>query len=367
MSTPSDGSSNPESAPASTSSPVAMTALVIDPVEIKLIELGVSADIAAKIKNDLGATSLADLAGLTEADLIGVGLKALPARRVLSAFAPIPAAPVAGSKVDPNAELPEGAAPSKEQVTGFAGQTGMDPMMLMMLMNGQGMDMGLADMMPIATVVAGYNPKLRNMFLMVMGQVERRLGVPCIVIDADGAINRPLTIEYIEGLEEGREAAENNIYFDGTGIPHEVIRVGVDAQSIYDADPLEPSKALQKSGMGIGRVNWNNVGLEARQVAYYAATKTREIDPTSDAHLSWLRDHMKAGANRLTFAGQAPRALGEYNEAARTGSLPTLRVMLSRGPRRPELMPRRRSTSPRDLSGIGSNGHDPLADRHSRS
>jgi len=151
-----------------------------------------------------------------------------------------------------------------------------------------------------------------------------------------------LTVEYIEGLEEGREAAENNIYFDETGQPYEVIKVGVDAQSVYDADPLKPTKALQKNGMGTGRINWKGVPLEVRQVAFYAANQTGEIDPANDAHLTWLRDHVKKDARRLVFHGQAPRAISEYNEAYRTGSLPMLRVMLSRGPRRKETMPRRR-------------------------
>lgn len=318
----------------------------------KLEELGIQAEVIAKIETDLGATTMEDLAGLTEKDLVDCGMKPLPARKVIVALAAASVS-TAGIKVDPNAELAENEEPSKSQVAGFAGALGMDTTALMLLMNGNLGEMDISGMIPIATLVNGYNPKLRNMYLMAMGQIERHLGVPCIVIDGDGSINRPLTIEYIEGLQEGRDPAENNIYFDGTGTPHEVIRVGVDAQSIYDADPLAPSRALQKSGMGIGRVNWKDVPLEVRQVAFYAVTRTKEIDPTNDSHLAWLRDHVKPGANRLVFHGQAPRAIGEFNEAARTGSLPTLRVMLARSPRRLEIMPRRRRTSPADLSGIG--------------
>jgi hypothetical protein len=192
------------------------------------------------------------------------------------------------------------------------------------------------------------------MFLMVLGQVEGQLGVPIIVIDDNGAVNKALTIEYIEGLQEGRDPAQDNIYFDADSEPHEVIRVGVDAQSIYDADPVDPTRALQKNGMGTGRVNWNGVPLDVRQVAYYAATQTNEIDIKNDGHLSWLRDHIKGAATkRLVFHGLASRAIGVYNEAVRTGATPTLKVMLSRGPRRVEIMPRRRRSAPRDLTGIG--------------
>jgi|GEM_PF-1909494 len=271
--------------------------------------------------------------------------------------APAPA-PAPAAKVDGTKELGDDEQPTREHITSFASSMGLDSSMMMMFMTGNGGDMDLSAMMPIRIMVDGYNPKRRDMFLMIMGQVERRLGVPIVVINGDGGLNRELTTEYIEGLEEGREAAENNIYFDGEGTPHEVIRVGVDAQSIYDADPLNSSKALQKSGMGIGRVNWTGVSLEVRQVAYLAVAKTKEIDPVSDAHQAWLRDHMKAGANRLVFHGQAPRAIAEFNEAARTGSLPTLRVMLSRGPRRPEMGPRRRRTSPTDLSGVAGEFND---------
>jgi len=323
--------------------------MTTDAVKARLEELGVPADLIEKIVTDLGAETVDLLQHLTEAHLASIGMQPLKASALIAALAPVVA------KVDPNEELAEGAAPTKAQVAGFAGALGADLPTMMLLMSGQGGDFDLSGMIPIVNLVNGYNPKRRDMFLMVMGQIERRLAVPIVIIDGDGAINRPLTIEYIEGLEEGRDPAENNIYFGADGQPHEVIRVGVDAQSIYDADPLMPTKALQKSGMGTGRVNWTGIPLEVRQVAFFAATKTGEIDPSNDAHQAWLRDHMKPGANRLVFHGQAPRAIGEYNEAARTGSLPTLRVMLARNPRSPEIMNRRRRTSPRDLSGIGQN------------
>lgn len=331
-----------------------MTAKKTNPIIDHLTELGVDAKIAAKIIEELGATSVEDLALLTESDLTaeGIGMKTLQARALVQKLNPAPVAPsTSEASVDPTKELGDDEAPSSAHMAGFAGAMGMDPMTMMMFMQGQ--DVDVAGMFPIAMVVDGYNPKLRNMFLMVMGQFEQRLGVPIVVIDSNGSINKRLTVEYIEGLEEGRDPAENDLYFDEDSTPHEIIRVGVDAQSIYDADPLDPTKALQKSGMGIGRVNWSKTSLEVKQVAYYAATKTNELDPKNDGHMSWLRDHMKDGANRLTFHGQAPRAIAMYNEAARTGSLPTLRTMLSRNARRKEIMPRRRRTSPRDLTGVG--------------
>ncbi|MCK5475055.1 MAG: hypothetical protein KAI71_00550 [Candidatus Pacebacteria bacterium] len=321
----------------------------VDQVTAKLEELGVDSDMIKKIK-EMGAEMVKDLAGLQEKDLTDAGMPILKARKLIAVLVP-----TSGANIDPNKELADNEKPSSAQVTGFAGALGIDPTTLMLLMNGQGGDMDLSSMISIDVVVNGYNPKLRNMFLMIMGQIEERLGVPIVVIDSDGAVNRSLTAEYIEGLEESRDSAENNIYFDIESVPHEVINVGVDAQSIYDADPLMPDKALQKSGMGTGRVNWNGVPLEVRQVAYFAVTETKEIKPTSDGHQTWLRGHMKPGVNRLIFHGRAPQAISAYNEAARTGSLPTLRVMLSRNPRSKEIMPRRRKSNPSDLlTGIGS-------------
>lgn len=326
------------------------TETTTDAVNARLKELGVNDEMIEKIKA-MGAESVDDLANLQEKDLTDAGMPVLQARKIIAALAPVKEK--VSTEIDPTKELGDDEQPSKSQVTGFAGALGADPGTLLLLMSGQGADMDLSGLIPINNLVNGYNPKRRDMYLMVMGQLERRLGVPIVVIDTDGSLNRELTTEYIEGLEEGRDSAENDIYFDDKSNPHEVIRVGVDAQSIYDADPLVPSKALQKNGMGTGRINWKGVSLEVRQVAYYASTVTHEIDPTNDAHLAWLRDHMKSGANRLAFHGQAPRAIGAYNEAARTGSLPTLRVMLTRGPRSPEFMPRRRRVVARDLSGIG--------------
>lgn len=334
-----------------------------DELKQKLIGLGLTDEQAARLQEQ-GVAGEEDLRLLTRTeikDITGCGL--VTAAKVEKAFAPEPVATPASAAtvVDPNAEIPEGKNLSQADITGFASAIGADPSTLMMLMFGGNMAAGgmgefdISSMIPIPNVVAGYNPKVRNMFLMVMGQMEARLGVPIVVIDEDGAVNRGLTVEYIEGLEEGRDAAEDNIYFDTDGMPHEVILVGVDAQSIYDADPLEPSKALQKNGMGTGRVNWHGVELAVKQVAFYAV-RTREINPKDDADLTWLRDKISPTARRLVFTGKAPKAISAYNEAMRTGELPMLRVMLTRAPRRREVMPRRRPGSPRDLSGIGRDG-----------
>jgi hypothetical protein len=322
-----------------------------DALKTKLAELGLTEEQVGALGTE-GATTEADIALLSADDIkTATGCGIVTARKVVAAFAP---APKVGNDVDLNAEIPENAKPSAAQVSGFAESMGIDSSVLMMMFAGgaagMGTDMDISGMIPIARVVEGYNPKVRNMFLMILGQFEGRLGVPLVVINDDGSLNKELTIEYIEGLEEGRDPAENNIYFDSAGIPFEVIRVGVDAQSIYDADPLDPTKALQKNGMGVGRINWHKVPLDVRQVAYYAATKTGELSATNDGHLTWLRDHMKPDAKRLVFHGQAPKAISEFNEAARTGSLPTLRVMLARGPRRREVMPRRRAGLGRDLT-----------------
>ena len=341
------GDVEPELAGEEVTASVDESVTTVDPVTAKLKELGVDGEMIEKIK-EMGAETVEDLAGLQEKDLIDAGMPVLKARKLIAVFVPTKSV-----DIDPNKELAENEELSSAQVTGFAGALGADPTALMLLMSGQGGDMDLSGMIPIVNLVNGYNPKRRDMFLMIMGQVENRLGVPIVVIDSDGAVNRSLTTEYIEGLEEGRDSAENNIYFNEEGVPHEVIPVGMDAQSIYDADPLMSDKALQKSGMGIGRVNWNGVPLEVRQVAYFAVTKTKEIDPDRDGHQNWLRNHMKPTATRLVFHGQAPQAISAFNEASRTGSLPTLRVVLSRNPRRQEIMPRRRPKNSSGLTGIG--------------
>lgn len=308
-----------------------------DALKTKLAGLGLSEEQVGKLEAE-GVKTEADMVMLSDAEVKAVtGCGLVVSKQVIAAFKP------AAEVADPGAELGEGAAPSSADVNGFAQQLGMDPMMAMLFFNGQlGEDMDLSSMMPISMVVEGYNPKLRNMFLMAMGHFEKRFGVPIVVIDSNGGVNKALTAEYIQALEEGFDAVEGSIYLDETGKPHELIRVGVDAQSVYDADPLSPTKALPKNDIGVGRVKWKDVSLEVRQVAFYAVTQTHELDPANDTHLSWLRDHVKKDANRLIFHGQAPEAIAAYNEAARTGSLPTLRVMLSRGPRRKEMMPRRR-------------------------
>jgi len=76
-------------------------------VESRLKELGVPDDVIEKIKTDLGATTAEDLSGLTEQDLVSVGMKKLPARKLLEKLTPVaPASPTAMSAVSFNAVLP---------------------------------------------------------------------------------------------------------------------------------------------------------------------------------------------------------------------------------------------------------------------
>lgn len=73
------------------------TAPLIDPVTARLQELGVDPGVIEKIKTDLGAKSVEDLTTLTEADLVGVGMKKIPARRLLAGLTPPAPEPAAGA------------------------------------------------------------------------------------------------------------------------------------------------------------------------------------------------------------------------------------------------------------------------------
>ena len=342
-------------------------------LKTRLAELGLATEQVAKLEAE-GVTSEADIRLLSGADIkniIGGGL--VSAIKIRNAFEPVlvvplPAPPApATSPVDGNGhdDLAE-PTPTKvtpDEVKTFASNIGMDANMLNMVLMGNmvastGTEMDMSSMMPIPAIVGGYSPKRRDISFMVMSQIERRLGTAIVVINNDGSVNTDLTTKYVMSLEEGFPAPDDGVYTDDSGSPYQIVRVGVDAQSVYDSDPIVPGKALPKNNIGTGRVNWNSVSLEVRQVAYLAVTQTGEINPTNDSHLAWLRDHIKSGSNRLVFHGQAPRAITAYNEALRTGSLPTLRVMLTRTARRSEVMPRRRYTQPRDLAGIGRTGDD---------
>ena len=61
-----------------------------DPVAAKLKNLGLAEDVISKIKSELGAESESDLTGLTEEDLVGVGMKKLQARKLVAALKPPP-------------------------------------------------------------------------------------------------------------------------------------------------------------------------------------------------------------------------------------------------------------------------------------
>lgn len=299
----------------------------------------------------MGVDNQAEMADVVFEDLNEAGVPRITARQILKAYAPVTEAPI----VPPSTTPSNDGNPTPSEVSSFATSMGIDPSMLSMLMfsqmgAGAGLDFDLSTMLPIGQIVSGYNPKVRNMPYMIMGQVERRLGGnPIIVINADGSINPEMTQKYIMSLEENFGPAEDNVYWDEAGNPYELIKVGVDAQSIYDADPIAPTQALQKNGMGTGRVMWTGVSLDVRQVVYFAATQTGEL---SIDDYQWLRDNIKPGMPRLALKTKYPLAISAYNNAARSGALPNLRVQLSKSARRPETMPRRRTTTPKGGTGL---------------
>ncbi len=266
-------------------------------------------------------------------------------------------------------EIAEGANPTPAAVSSYANTLGMDQgtLMTFLLMGNMGSAMGagagdfdMSSMLPVPQIVGGYSPKIRNMPYLVMGQIERRLGTPIVVINDDGSVNAEQTVAYIMSLEEGFPPAVDGVWYDPDSNSYEVIKVGVDAQSIYDADPVNPTQALPKSGIGTGRISWNGVPLDVRQVVFLAATQTREVTPGDESKLAWLRDHIKPGVKRLALRGEFPAATTAYNQAARMGALPTMKVQLSRQPRRPEVMPRRRTRNIGEggLPGTGNGFHD---------
>lgn len=316
-----------------------------------LVEMGLSDEQIGKLVV-AGATESEDL---DDAAIIVeiTGCGAFTARKIVKKFTVTSAPTTPTLTNEPASEIiPEGAAPSTAQVNSFASQIGMDSNALSMFMlanmsGGAGMEMDISSMVPVAQIVPSYNPKLRNMPYMIMGQIEKRIGAPIIVINDDGSVNPDLTVKYVMSLEEGFDQAADNIYYDENGLSYEVIRVGVDAQSIYDSDPLDSSRALQKNGMGIGRINWHSVPLDVRQIVFFAV-KCGEMLPNDESKLTWLRANVKSTTTKAILRPEFPKALVEYNEAYRTGSLPTLRTQLSRSPRKQETMPRRRTANRED-------------------
>lgn len=336
-----------------------------DELKTKLIALGMTEEQVGKLVV-AGASADEDIALLTAAEIAEYsGCPPITAKKVEKGFKSVPVAPVLVA-ADPSVastEVPVGSAPTPAQVSGFASVLGANESVVGMLLagqlaNGSGLDMDLSMLgLSPARMVEGYRPKVRDLFYLGMDQLQARLGTPIVIINEDGSVNKPLTVEYVEGLEEGRDPAEDGVYFDNSGVAYQVIAVGVDAQSVYDADPLDSTRALQKSGLGAGRINWHGVSLEVKQVAYYAV-KTGEVDPKNESQMSIIRDKIKPGVSRLVWTGMAPKAISMFNQENRSGSLPTLRVMLNRAPRRREIMSRRRTAVPRDLAGLGRDPSD---------
>ncbi len=64
-----------------------------DAIALLLTDHGLEAAVIDKIKTDLGAATVEDLSALTEADLVGIGMKKLPARKLVADLKPVEVAP----------------------------------------------------------------------------------------------------------------------------------------------------------------------------------------------------------------------------------------------------------------------------------
>ncbi|HOY14684.1 MAG TPA: hypothetical protein PLY70_16170, partial [Saprospiraceae bacterium] len=325
----------------------------------KLLSLGLKEEELVKLSGQ-GLASESDFIGLPLQEFMtATGLGLFVARRVIAAFNPPKVAEVTTPSHVPDV-VPEGAEPSKAQLNGFADQIGMDPNLLTTFMmsgmfSNAGVDFNFGSMVPIGQIVKSYSPKIRNMTYLFMDQIQKSVGnVPIVAINADGSVNADLTAKYVLSLQEGFDPVENDIFYDEDGDSYQLIKVGVDAQSVYDADPLDSSKPLQKNGMGTGRVTWNKIPLDIRQMVFLAVNETGEIKSNDGAQVARLRDKIKVGVKRTDLQGDMPKAYTLYNEKLRTGALPTLRIQLSRSARQPEFMSRRRTRPEGGQPGSGS-------------
>lgn len=70
----------------------------IEQIKNRLLELSVSNEQIEKILADLGVTSLEDMQALTEQDLLTTGMKIVPARKLVAAFAPAKPSPSASAE-----------------------------------------------------------------------------------------------------------------------------------------------------------------------------------------------------------------------------------------------------------------------------
>lgn len=340
-----------------------------DLLKTRLTELGVTEEQLTAI-DALGVNDVGDMNFVLDTDLVGVGLKPIVARKVVAAFKPVVAAPAAG--LNPlEQEIPEGVHPSPSQVNAFAGQFGMDPSFVNTILVGNmmsgstGMPLDFTSLIPIAQILPGYSPKKRDMAYIFMSQVEKQLvdrarGEGIIVINPDGSVNHTFTAKHIDNLDVQNFAyPEDGFYYDDDGNPYEIVQVGVDAQNYYDADPLDIEKPMAANMRGVGGVRYKGTTLDIRQVIYLAKVVGEINADNWESKVSWLRNNVTAATSRRDLALEFPRAVGKWQEMDRANSLPPLRVMNNRKPRREEVIPRRRRQPDRGsqkegLPGTGS-------------
>jgi len=189
-----------------------------------------------------------------------------------------------------------------------------------------------AEMMTVSELLERYDPSdVEN----AVGQrlLKTSRGKKCIVFLPDGRVNVEKSNSLFTDIKKGYP--EQTIV-QVNGIPAQVYCVGENPSAYAEENPLYPGQPLRSDGTcGQTLREWTSVPLAVRQLFSIARTQTGElkIDSIDDAH----------DAIDLAISDQAEKKIRQryknasvlFDQMQREGTLPLLRIPLSRTDGRP--------------------------------
>ena len=171
-----------------------------------------------------------------------------------------------------------------------------------------------------------YNPKdVDNVVSDRLKKISR--GMACIVFNDDGSVNVDESVKIINDIMN--DLPELTKVLVG-GVPKQLFKIGERTDNYADENPIYPGRVLRSGGTcdQTGR-SWDGVSLIVRQLLYIAITETDELNirTIDDANDALDRALLKDNAEYI-IRGRYQEASIYYDECAKTGELPVLKIAL---------------------------------------
>lgn len=316
----------------------------------RLVGFGLSEDQISALVG-LGVNDDTDMSLVTEADLVGAGVKVIVARKIVQTFRPEAPAVVLPPTTSDTATKPE----DDKSVANMLG-VDMGTMMLLLAGGGSGGAVGgLVDLVDPITLLSTYNP--RKPGHPIARILKAAYGDRRVIAFKPGTATVAVaeTAQYLRDLEAGYDELE---YLTVDSVPVDLYKVGVIPNDLVPENPLqvdEPLRGFEEKD-SYTNMSWKGISQEKRQFARLAIlpdpTKKKSepevILVSKDDHQDFIERVAKYSMAELK--SRYPRTAILFDKLDGLSKLPPLKVEL--GARRVRV-PAARPLTGEGLPGTG--------------